>query len=119
MWDQVFVQRNLIHEKELDHTVNMVFCDDFYSESINQSILAATQREANMQWCGNVVAVRREGHDQEIIGDITMEDFRHVIDFFFSFDGRDKRSFRRAPQGQSKKIIATGSSPFKTTTLLV
>ena len=114
------VQKNLVREKELDHSIDIVHRDAFGIDgsSINQSILAATQDKMAYHWAGNIVAVRREGlgRDPRDVGNMSMEDFRHAVDFFLTYTGTQGRAdFKIHPA--STKVIWTPSSSYGVTIL--
>ncbi|KAJ5805005.1 Zinc finger mynd-type protein [Penicillium riverlandense] len=83
------MKRNPVREKELDYNIEIVHRDDFKHDGsrINQSILTATQQKTAYPWAGNVVAVRREGSRSNpgVVGNMTMEDFRHTTDYFSAY----------------------------------
>jgi hypothetical protein len=67
-----------------DRSIDVVFREHFDSDGSepNQSIEEATQGHAPMKWRGNVVAVRYDkAETSRVHGDMTMEDFRHVVLF--------------------------------------
>jgi hypothetical protein len=99
---RILAQKNLIQGKELDHSIEIIHNDSFAIDGsmINQSILVATRYKPAFRWAGNVVALRREGLGQNPseLGNMSMEDFRHAVDFFSTFtsgvrEGRGRASF--------------------------
>ena len=69
-------------------------------------------------WAGNIVAVRREGlgQDPRDVGNMSMEDFRHTVDFFLTYSRtRGRADFKIHPS--STKVIWTPSSSHRITTI--
>jgi len=114
------VQKNLIRGKELDHTIDITYRDDFIHDGspINKSIQAVTHGNMACPWAGNVVAARREGlgGDPKDVGNMTMEDFRHAIDYFATFSRElGDSNFRVRPSNHA--TVYTPSSPYKVTVI--
>lgn len=89
---QIRAQKNFIQGKELDHSVDIIHddCSAINGSMVNQSIMVVTRYKPAFPWAGNVVALRRQGpgKDPSEIGNMSMEDFRHAVDFFSTFSSR-------------------------------
>ncbi|KAH8649290.1 hypothetical protein BX600DRAFT_442551 [Xylariales sp. PMI_506] len=103
---------------ELDHSIDILFRDTMSIDGSlpNQSIITATQGKTAFNWYGNVVAVRLEdlGQESKLTGDLTMEDLRHIVDFFTDFTGTKKA----VAVVTARKTIWTPSSPNNRTVLV-
>lgn len=90
---RILLQENLVREKELDHIICIIHRDSFIIDGsrINRSIVEATQGSMTYSWSGNIVVARFEGVelDTEDHGDMTMDDFRHAVDYFSCNIDRD------------------------------
>ena len=79
--------RNKVRDRPLDHSIEIHNRNAFGLDGSvpTQSIIAATQGTNAHEWCGPVVVLRKIGHCSTYagsFGDMSMEDYMHVIDHF-------------------------------------
>jgi len=87
-----FIERTYFHHNKqrgraLKNSIEIHNRSDFSLDGsvLNQSIIAATRGEAMHEWCGPVVALRKNGKCMAYMGefgDMDMEDYMHVVDHF-------------------------------------
>ena len=85
------VQRNLVRERDLTCTLDVIYRDtsNIDGSSLNKSIVNATQGAPGHEWKGPVLAIKRHsfGMNLTFFLDIDMRDYRDVVDYFISYRG--------------------------------
>ena len=84
------LQQNVLRGRALQHTLVVVSRDEFMSGGSlkNKSIVKATSGLVAYDWRGPVIALAKKGteFDPSCPDDITMHDFRDLIDHFSTYD---------------------------------
>jgi hypothetical protein len=84
------VQENVFRGKDIDYSIKIVHRDTFLIDGSirNKSIATVTQDKMRHDWRGNIVAVRFEelGIDPIFHENMTMEDFRNAVNYFFIYE---------------------------------
>lgn len=73
----------------------------------NRSVIGAAGDKAAYGWRGPIIAVAKDGtgEDPACFGDITLHDFRDVVDFFLSYDGTQSGIWiKRIVEGTAKGV---------------
>ncbi len=89
--DRRLVQKNVRRDKSLSHTIEIMFRDTFLIDGSrpNRSIEAAIGASGSLThlWRGPGLVMHKRGlgNDPRYYGDINMEDYRHVLDYFISY----------------------------------
>ena len=100
--DRRFIGRSLRLHKDLSHMIEVVFRDTFLIDDSrsNLSILAATGGTTH-SWRGPGLVMRMRGlrPDPSYYGDVTLEDYRHALDYFFSYTDTSVREPENALRG--------------------
>lgn len=86
------IMRQNDHRKRfLQHCIHLFWRDNFtYDGSLlNQSVVLAAGGNAAYSWRGPIIAIAKSGmaDDPPCFDDITLHDFRDVVDFFLSYGG--------------------------------
>ncbi len=70
------------------YAIELTYRDAFLKDGskINRSIMESVKGSGTVghKWCGPIVAMRKKPY--ECYGDITLADFRHLIDYFVTYD---------------------------------
>lgn len=89
--DRRLVQKNTLRDKSLSHTIEVIFRDTFLIDGSrpNRSIEAAIGASGSLthRWRGPGLVMHKLGlgTDPRYYGDITLEDYRHVLDYFIAY----------------------------------
>lgn len=86
------IKRNPYRNIDLDHTTNVICRGTFLIDgSISkQSVIAVTRDRLNHDWRGPILVLSEPGLaiDPRFFQDITLQDFRHAVDYFLTCDTR-------------------------------
>ncbi|KAJ9614244.1 hypothetical protein H2200_002380 [Cladophialophora chaetospira] len=84
------IQRNALRARDLRNTLEVAFRDTFAIDgsSLNKSIIRTTNGMAPHPWKGPILALRKKGTDLDPLhyDDMTVADFRDVVDYFRTYD---------------------------------
>lgn len=84
------MQQNDCRERFLQHGIHLVYRDAFKLDGsvLNQSLVVAANGKPCYGWRGPIVAVAKKGNAKNppYYDDITLHDFRDVVDYLVSFD---------------------------------
>lgn len=94
--DRRLIQHNVLRDRDLDHTLEILYRDTVLVDGSrpNKSVIEVTKGKPPHEWKGPIVALRKEGgainprrliNEQRFYNDITLEDFRHVVDYFQNY----------------------------------
>ena len=88
--ERTFFDSNKVRGRPLENSIEIHNRDAFGLDGSipNQSIIAATQGAVPHEWCGPVVALRKNGRSTTYtgsFGDMGMEDYLHVVDHFKTY----------------------------------
>lgn len=92
--------------RQCGYSVSLKFRDNFLKDGsiINKSILTSTGTSGSPPhtWCGPIIAVREEPFER--YNDITLDDFRHIIDYLLSYLTTELRESNDTEDRQAASI---------------
>ncbi|MCJ1354843.1 MAG: hypothetical protein MMC33_004833 [Icmadophila ericetorum] len=102
-------QRNALRDRILDHNLEIWYGDNHLNDDTptNQAIVAATKGKMKHHWKGTVMVMRKRDLEQHpsFYGDITMIDFRDVVDWLSDYGNQNYMTGVEKDTGKySKKV---------------
>lgn len=104
------IMRQNDHRKRfLQHCIHLIWRDNFTLDGSlpNQSVVLAAGGKAAYGWRGPIIAIAKNGKhdDPACFDDITLHDFRDVVDFFLTYDGsKDGTYVKFLVEGTAKGV---------------
>ncbi|MCJ1282043.1 hypothetical protein MMC26_001366 [Xylographa opegraphella] len=82
---------NLSRQRPLRHNITLMCRDDFFKDGSipNKSIIGSTKGMMKYDWRGPILAVAQEVNSmpEPPYDDLTLHDFRDIVDYFLTYDG--------------------------------
>lgn len=86
---ELHFQVNVLQNRALDHTIEVVFRDGFLIDGSfpNESVARVTKGAHAHAWAGPIVVFRKKGIDGDtaFYDDMSLADFRHAVDYFVTY----------------------------------